>query len=473
MTVRSNSAIRLDVQVRGKTVSQLYREHDEYVLRYLPDADTGDFVSLLMPVRPEPWRWPRDLHPFFRQNLPEGYLLGIIREEFGPLLDGTDLSLLAVVGSHGIGRVTVTPEGGTPGAELAPMQIDALLKADNSTAHFAALVKRHARAAISGVVPKFMAPGADEHSEHGDVQATGTSALPDSPHSPALGKPTLRTSRHIIKGSDDSTPYLGFNEFYSLRVLDRLQVVPVVQARMSDDGRVLVVERFDVDGQGIPTHGVEDACALLGLPPHEKYATTTEKVLNTTRAYLPRERMRAQLEHFGWQLLINYVVRNADCHAKNIALFYTGLDDVAFTPVFDVVTTQAYPRFASNPPGLPVEGRQSWTAGKALERFFNARLGIPPRRYHEMVEQLCESAVETGREVIEAARNEPRWHTVAKQMVHAWNEGMSSLRDPKKPLALRGLDPAIAAAGFSDPEPPDRSRTIIGQSELMAPRRKR
>ena len=50
-------------------------------------------------------RWPRDLHPFFRQNLPEGYLLGVIREEFGPLLDGTDLSLLAVVGAAGIGRL--------------------------------------------------------------------------------------------------------------------------------------------------------------------------------------------------------------------------------------------------------------------------------------------------------------------------------------------------------------------------------
>ncbi len=32
------------------------------------------------------------------------YLLSIIREEFGPLLDGTDLSLLAVVGGMGIGR---------------------------------------------------------------------------------------------------------------------------------------------------------------------------------------------------------------------------------------------------------------------------------------------------------------------------------------------------------------------------------
>jgi serine/threonine-protein kinase HipA len=67
-----------------------------------------------MPVREEPWKWPRDLHPFFRQNLPEGFLLDVVREEFGPYLDGTDLSLLAVVGGMGIGRVTITPEGARP-----------------------------------------------------------------------------------------------------------------------------------------------------------------------------------------------------------------------------------------------------------------------------------------------------------------------------------------------------------------------
>ena len=66
--------MKLDVQVSGKTVAQLYRERDEYVLKYLPGADAADFISLTMPVRDEPWRWPRDLHPFFRQNLPEGYL---------------------------------------------------------------------------------------------------------------------------------------------------------------------------------------------------------------------------------------------------------------------------------------------------------------------------------------------------------------------------------------------------------------
>lgn len=50
-----------------------------------------------------------------------------------------------------------------------------------------------------------------------------------------------------------------------MRVLDHLNVVPVAKTRMSEDGRVLVVDRFDVDARGAVTHGVEDACGLLGL----------------------------------------------------------------------------------------------------------------------------------------------------------------------------------------------------------------
>lgn len=442
----------LDVYVSARHVAKLYRERDEYVLRYMPNTSASDFVSLALPVREEPWRWPRDLFPFFRQNLPEGYLLGVIREEFGALLDGTDLSLLAVIGGAGIGRVTVMPEGAMPGVGMAPLEIEQLLKAENTTEHFATLVRRYARAAVSGVVPKFIAHDV----EHDDV---------------LLGKPTIRTGFHIIKGSDDSTPYLGFNEFYTMRVLERLKGVPVASCRMSEDGRVLVVDRFDVDAQGRPFCGVEDACGLLGLPPHEKYATTTERVWNATRAYIPADLLREQREHFGWQILANYVVRNADCHSKNIALLYTSRTDVAFTPIYDLVTTQAYPRFATNPPGLPVGGRQTWTPGRTLEVFFNGVLGIPPRRYAAMVEQLCESAVEVGREVIEASKNEPAWRDVAKHMVHAWNEGMETLRSVKAAPHLRGLDSSIEEAGFSGPRAAESGRVQIGRSELLAPRR--
>lgn len=198
------------------------------------------------------------------------------------------------------------------------------------------MVRRYARAAVSGAVPKFLAP-----------ERTNTVSL---------GKPTLRTSKHIIKGSDENTPFLGFNEFYTMKVLERLNVTPVAASTMSDDGRILVVERFDVDTDGHPIYGLEDACSLLGMPPHEKYATTMEKVLKATRAYIPKSDMHQQMEALGWLILTNFVVRNADCHAKNIALLYTSAADVAYTPAYDLVTTQAYPRFRHNPPHFPSKG---------------------------------------------------------------------------------------------------------------------
>jgi serine/threonine-protein kinase HipA len=403
--------VKLDVQVRDKTVANLYREGDEYVLKYMAGTPESDFVSLAMPVRDEAWRWPRDLHPFFRQNLPEGYLLNVIREEFGPLLDGTDLSLLAVVGGMGIGRVTVTAEGALPGWELQPLQIEQLLTGENTAETFSALVRQYARAAISGAVPKFLAPPADIGAARGQ-----------------MGKSTVRTSRYIVKSCDNNTPYLGFNEYYSMRVLERLNVVKVAKTRMSADGCVLIVDRFDVDANGVPTSGLEDACSLLGLPPNEKYRPSTEAVLGATRAYIPSGMIRAQLEQLGWHILTNYVLRNADCHSKNIALYYTQPGDVGYTPVYDIIATQAYPRYATNPPGLSIGGRKTWAPGKSLESFFKARLGIAPADYKSMLEQLCESAVETGREMIEAARNEPRWRDITKQMLHAWNEGMASVR---------------------------------------------
>jgi len=444
--------MKLDVQVLGKKVATLFRDRDEYVLQYLPEAKNNEFISLSMPVREAAWRWPRDLHPFFRQNLPEGYLLGVIREEFGPLLDGTDLSLLAVIGASGVGRVTVTPEGVAPGIEPDLLQINELLKGDNTADHFATLVRRYARAAVSGVVPKFLAP-------------SGKDDIP-------IGKPTLKTREFIIKGSDDTTPYLGFNEFYTMRVLDRLRVTPVARSIMSDDGKVLLVERFDVDERGNPVSGLEDACGLLGMPPHEKYATTMEKVLNATRVYLPGTAVRAQLEGLGWLILTNFIVRNADCHSKNIALYYTTLSDVKYTPVYDLVTTQAYPRFSHNPPALPIEGRQTWNARKTLERFFNTRLGISPRRFAEMIETLSESAVEVGKEMVEASKNEPQWREMTKHMLHAWNEGMNSLRQTKSPQVSSVIEVLLDEEGFSGILKHKEEKVSYGRSELLGGRKR-
>jgi serine/threonine-protein kinase HipA len=197
-------------------------------------------------------------------------------------------------------------------------------------------------------------------------------------------------------------------------------------------------------------------------------------VLNATRPYvLDTAQWRQQAEQLGWQMLTNYVTRNADCHSKNIALHYSTIDDVLYTPAYDIVTTQAYPRFANNPPGLKVEGRQTWAPGKTLEKFFNTRLGIPPKRYREMVEALCDSAVSVGGEIVAASKNESKWHWIGKQMLHAWNEGMCSLRSSKPQAVLKSLTPVLEAAGVSEADKADDSRTVIGRSDLLANSRKK
>jgi serine/threonine-protein kinase HipA len=439
--------MNLSVFVQGRLVAHLFRERDQYVLQYGSGVAFADFVSLTMPVQASPWLWPRDLHPFFRQNLPEGYLLSILREVLGSALDGTDLSLLAVVGRNGIGRVTVTPPQMQDRAPDEPLDLKTLLHEDFSPKYFDDLVRRYARSAVSGVVPKFLSPEAPEE----PLEA---------------GRAILRTARYLVKGSS-KLPYLAFNEHHTMRVLARLNMVPVAHTQLSDDGQLLLVKRFDVDAQGVPTHGLEDACSLLGLPPHEKYAPSLERVLKATEAYLPDATRQAQLEQLGYHLLTNFVVRNADCHSKNIALYYTSLDDVAFTPVYDLVTTQAYDGFRDGTPGLSIEGRKTWIPGKTLPHFFASRLGISSRRYSQMLEELCDSAVEVGRELAKLAGSEKRWRSIIKNMLYAWDRGIQDVRNPNSTVSLA---PVIEEAGFSDyDKPAPAPRT--GESPLLAKRR--
>jgi serine/threonine-protein kinase HipA len=450
----------LDVHVLGRKAGTLRRLGDEYVFQYEAGVSPEQFVSLAMPVRMHPWIWPRDLHPYFRQNLPEGFLLSVIQEDFGRLLDGTDLSVLAVVGSTSIGRVTVTLQDQTATTPLDEFDVGSVLHGDNTHEHFAELVRHHARAAISGAVPKFLAPEA--------VAAAEVYALPQAAAA-ALDKPSIRTGRYIVKGSDDKAPYLGFNEFYSMRLIERIGAFPVAKTIMSDDGRVLLVERFDVDQSGVPVRGVEDLCGLLGLPPNEKYSPSTEQVVKAARAYFTSDRWSENARRLAWLILATYVVRNADCHAKNIALMYTAASDVEFAPAYDMVTTQAYPLYAKNPPALTIDGRRTWTPGSTLSRFFGTRLNIPAKEYARMVEALCDAAVDTGKEVIARAAERSEWRGVAKNMVHAWNDGMESLRTVKPDASLRELTSSIDEARLSEPgkSPAEEKQ---GRSQLLPKR---
>lgn len=445
--------MKLDVYVARNYVGVLERADPfRHVMTYLPNIPADRFVSLTMPVRTESWVWPQGLHPFFRQNLPEGALLTALREQAGSLFDGTDFSLLGLVGRNAIGRVRVVPEGGDPFALPQPFEVKDVLQGDNSEARFSALVRRYAVSGVSGVFPKFL--------------ATTPERMDDAL---AFEKASMRLARHIVKGSADHLPYLSLNEHFTMAVAKRAGL-SVANTKVSEDGRVLVVERFDVDANGEPLYGVEDFCSLLGLAPEEKYSATWERIVNAANAYLPPDRKREELERLGMHILATYVLRNADCHSKNVALWYRAPEDVAFTPVFDMVTVTAYPEYAQNGPGLSLEGRKTWTPGKSLERFLLVRLGIQVRKQREMLERLGDASLEVSKEVLKAMKAFQGFDDVGKAMLHCWNEGLNSLREGAQAQSPTKLTKAIAEAGLGEYRPSKRKKTRLGRSPLLGKR---
>jgi serine/threonine-protein kinase HipA len=99
--------------------------------------DTEDFVSLTMPVRTESYVWDDQLPPVFQMNLPEGYLLQVLQEQFGPQIGASPTALLSVIGRNMVGRVQIAAPGAVLEEPPNPIEVAELLQGDNSEQAFA------------------------------------------------------------------------------------------------------------------------------------------------------------------------------------------------------------------------------------------------------------------------------------------------------------------------------------------------
>ena len=403
----------LSVYLLGREVATLEPSGDfKSVLSYHPHVAVDDFVSLTMPVRTESYVWDDQLPPVLQMNLPEGYLLQVLQEQFGPHIGASPVALLSVIGRNMVGRLQVA----TPGAELnlppQAIEVAALLKGDNSEVAFAELVRAHAASGVSGVVPKFL-----------DAQAQHIKPL--APHP----KASLVTHKHIIKGSSAKLPFVALNEHLCMQVARR--VMPTAQTQVSDDGQALVVHRFDVDENGQPHWGMEDFCSLLGLRPAAKYNTTWERIAKAVRDHVPGPQRLTTFRQLSTTLLLTYALRNADCHAKNLALLYTNRADVHLSPTFDMLTTSVYDGFVHNPPGIEFMGKKTWRPGKHLQKFIAVTFGITLKEQQHMVQAISDAVADVGREVRHAMSAHPGFEDIGQRMLLAWSEGIQGLRDER------------------------------------------
>jgi len=443
--------MKLSVYVLGREIGVLESVGDfKSVLTYHADVAPNDFVSLTMPVRTESYVWNDQLHPVFQMNLPEGYLLQVLQERFGPHIGASPTALLSVIGRNMVGRIQVAAPGALLDEPAKPLEVAALLQGDNSEEAFAELVRQYATSGVSGIVPKFI-----------DAQIALEALVPLGEHK----KASLLTHRHIVKGSSSLLPFVALNEHLCMQVA--LRVAPSAKTEVSRDGKALVVHRFDLDEHGRPHCGMEDFCALLGLRPAAKYETTWERIAKAVRDHVPGARRLETFRQLSTTLLLTYALHNADCHAKNIALLYTSRDDVHSCPVYDMLTTNVYAGYQHNPPGIGFMGKKTWSPGKSLQKFILTTFGISAKDQAEIVEAISDAVSDVVQQVREAMAEHPEFEEIGKRMLVAWHEGVTGLRDkhvyalgdwaPSR-LPLRGgarntpPSASIAAATGPDPE---------------------
>jgi serine/threonine-protein kinase HipA len=377
---------------------------------YSADADPADAVSITMPVRLASWDSNFGLAPIFEMNLPEGALRERLRMAFAKAT-GTfdDLDLLAIVGRSQVGRLRYTDQHAALDQAVPFQSVDELLASRRDGNLFQFLLERFATyAGVSGVQPKLLIR---------DGAAWGTP--------PEAGDRTsIQGATHIVKFWEDQYPQLAANEFFCLRAAARSGLA-VPRFQISEDGRALVIDRFDLRADGHYL-GFEDFCVLNARGTAEKYRGSYEtSVLKRFREFASPDQVAAGSEAIFRMIALNAALRNGDAHLKNFGLIYDDIEgEVALAPVYDIVTTTVY--LPVDQMALTLGGTTRWPTAKQLLAFGTTRQIGSPSSIKAMLGSLAESVYETMAEVRQYMRAKPEFDEIGARMLAQWDEGIRS-----------------------------------------------
>lgn len=402
----------LDVSIGDADLAGQLLRTSTYEFRYLaPDPDQPA-VALLMPAA-ESLTWQDgDLFPAMDQNLPEGDLFMRIRELF-PKQPMTPMHLLALIGRNGIGRLAYRLPGQEAPPLPRPLSKDELLRTAYTPAVFDELVAAYLStgAGIAGMQPKIMVPD----------------------------RPTVPIPSLIVKAAGPAYPGLAANEFLCLSAA-RNAGIEVPSFALSDDGQMLVLDRFDLvvhdDGQ-VERLGFEDIAALAGLRVRDilsdrKYQGSYQRIAELLRQF---QLHASNLHRFFEQVAFSVMVRNGDAHLKNFGLLYRSREDIRLAPMFDVVTTSIY-RYARSPGGPELEDRTlalKLFAGRHRTKAYptTAELMDFGRRICGVAQpaDVVARIAEAMRKTLDDAKADARVPaTLRVQMLEAWEEGYAYAR---------------------------------------------
>lgn len=393
----------LHVSVMDAPSGQLLQQSG-FEYRYLQADPNQAVVGLLMPPTQLTWH-DGALFPVMDQNLPEGDLFNRLRQHF-PKQPLTAMRLLALIGNNGIGRLGYSVPDSPPPTKAVPISRQTLLRTPFTTQVFDELVAAYLATGIgvAGMQPKIMVPD----------------------------RAVIPIPNLIVKTAGENYFGLTANEYLCMTAAARAGI-DVAQVELSDDGQMLLVERFDLDTSG-QRLGFEDVASLMGLRVRDilserKYHGSYQKLAELLAMITGN---RHDLQRFYEQLAFSIMVGNGDAHLKNFGVLYHGVaDGIRLAPMFDVVTTRIY-RYQRSPGGPELEDH---TMALRLWSGKNNRSKAYPlpdelRRFGREVCQVRDPQIPLSKiaqamtETLHAARTDPRIPAkLLKQMQPVWERG--------------------------------------------------
>ena len=323
---------------------------------------------------------------FFANLLPEGRQRELIARHYG-LSPGNDFGLLQEIGGDCAGAVSLLPEDEAPpaaGQGYRPLDRAGLQAVVQGLPRHPLLVgDAEARLSLAGAQAKLPIWYRD-----------GAFAIP-------IGGPSTHILKRPIAGPDaEGLSGSVHNEAFVMRLAGEIGLsVPRVEV-LDLEPMVLLVERSDrtVDtAGGLQRVHQEDFCQALGYSPDRKYEADggprlADVFSQVRRSVLPPVQAVGAL--LDW-VLFNYLVGNADAHAKNVSLLLLP-GGPRLAPFYDLLSTAAWDtlttRLAMKVGG---EARPEWVRARNWQRFAqesDLARRLVRDRLHAMAERLPERA---------------------------------------------------------------------------------